>query len=183
MIRRRYSVRTQLVWWNIFALALLLGALGGVVRALVGHTILASVDRDLDARTRPMTDHFFPGGPPFGPPPQSDHPHGFDHPQGVNGSHGFGHPPPFDHPHEFDHGFGPPGEFGGHGAFADRNPYRPGRFDLAGHSLNPVHPQDTLWDPRAFARAKLGQPLYTTVTVDNEPVRVFSRPFPRQGPI
>ena len=69
--RRRQSVRTQLVWWNILALALLLGALGGVVRALVRSTIMASVDRELDGRTHPMLDHMeeHRGGPPLGPPP------------------------------------------------------------------------------------------------------------------
>ena len=66
--RRRRSVRTQLVWWNIVALALLLGALGVVVRTLVRSTILASVDRELEGRTRPMMDRWR-GGPPPGPPP------------------------------------------------------------------------------------------------------------------
>ena len=199
LTRRRHSVRTQLVWWNIFALALLLAALGGIVRALVGHTILASVDRDLDARTRPMTDHLFPGGPPFdGHPPDGQHPP-FDGRRPPFDTHPpFNGRPPDDQPRGFAHRpgeqrppygfgppgpFGPPGSFGGRGPFTDRNPYRPGRFDLAGHSLNPAFPKDALWDPRAFAQAKAGQPVYTTVTVDDEPVRVLSRPFPRHGPV
>ena len=56
MTGRRQSVRTQLVWWNIFALALLLGALGIVVRTFVRSTIMNSVDRELDARSHPMTE-------------------------------------------------------------------------------------------------------------------------------
>ena len=54
--RRRQSVRTQLVWWNILALALLLGALGVVVRTLVRSTITNSIDRELSGRTRGMMD-------------------------------------------------------------------------------------------------------------------------------
>ncbi len=54
--RRRQSVRTQLVWWNILALALLLGALGVVVRTLVRSTITNSIDRALYGRTRAMMD-------------------------------------------------------------------------------------------------------------------------------
>ena len=68
--RRRQSVRTQLVWWNILALALLLGALGVVVRTLVHSTIMASVDRELYGRTRPMMEMLGRrrGGSNQGPP-------------------------------------------------------------------------------------------------------------------
>jgi len=60
----RRSLRTQLVFWNTCALALLLGALGLVVRYTVASTIVASVNRDLDSRTR----HFGEEGPPPPPP-------------------------------------------------------------------------------------------------------------------
>ncbi len=60
----RRSLRTQLVFWNICALALLLGALGLVVRYTVASTIVASVNRDLDHRTR----HFGEDSPPPPPP-------------------------------------------------------------------------------------------------------------------
>ena len=157
--RRRQSVRTQLVWWNIVALALLLGALGVVVRTLVRSTIMASVDRELETRTRPMIDHGRGGQPPGPPPPpgqQSD-------PR-------------------------PPQDGRGGGAREDRaprfdnNPYRPRRFDLTGRSLNPFQPGEQLWDPAAFLIAATGKMNYSTVVVNDDPVRVLSRPFPRQGP-
>lgn len=146
--RRRQSVRTQLVWWNIFALALLLGALGVVVRALVRSTIMNSVDRELDAHTRPMMERMEGrhGGPLGGPPDPR-----------------------------------PPRE--GRGPRFDPSPYRPRLFDLAGHALNPRRQAEPLWDPAAFALAKTGQTHYSTVVVNGEPIRVLSRPFPRQGPI
>jgi len=144
--RRRQSVRTQLVWWNILALALLLGVLGVVVRTLVRSTIMASVDRELDGRTRPFLDRREEHrGGPGGPPPE-----------------GRGRP---DRPR------------------FEANPYFPRRFDLEGHAQNPFHRPEPLWDPAAFALARAGQVRYSTVTAGGEPVRVLSRPFPRQGPI
>jgi len=142
--RWQQSVRTQLVWWNILALALLLGALGGVVRTLVRSTIMNSIDHELDART-----------------------------------HG---PPPGLHPAREGHGHGEREEHGPH-PDPNPNPYRPRLFDLTGHSLNPFHQAEPLWDPAAFALAKTGQMRYSTVDANGEPVRVLSRPFPRQGPI
>lgn len=157
---RRQSVRTQLVWWNILALALLLGALGGVVRTLVRSTIMNSVDRELDGRTRPMMEmmarrHGPLGGPPPGPPSDLRLPSDLRPPRGGREEHG----PRF-----------------------DLNPYFPRRFDLAGRALNPRHSAEPLWDPAAFALAKTGQMHYSTVIVGGEPIRVLSRPFPRQGP-
>lgn len=152
MTRRRQSVRTQLVWWNILALALLLAALGGVVRTLVRSTIMASVDRELEGRGQAALDflsHRHPG-PFYGPP------HGGE--------------PPRDG--------GPPRDEGPR----DTNLYRPRGFDLAGGSLDPHRPTKPLWDAAAFAHAKAGTPSYITVKVNGEVVRVFSRPFPAQGP-
>ena len=148
--RRRQSVRTQLVWWNILALALLLAALGVVVRTLVRTTIMGSVDRELDGRTRPFVDH-------------REERHG-----GPGGG-------------------GPPGPPDGRGR-PDRprfetNPYFPRRFDLEGHALGPFQRSEPLWDPAGFAIARMGKPHYFTVVVGGDPIRVLSRPFPRQGPI
>ena len=168
MPRRRQSVRTQLVWWNILALALLLAALGVVVRTLVRSTIMASVDRELDGRTHPGPDHLEErrggpgGGLPLGPP--DDH--------GPPDEHG----PPDDH--------GPPDNHGrpDHPRF-EPNPYFPRRFDLEGHAQGPFRRSEPLWDPAAFALAKTGQVRYSTIIVGGEPIRVLSRPFPRRGPI
>ena len=104
----RRSLRTQLVLWNVAALALLFAALGGVVRYAVQSTILASVDRELARRAGPPGDGpppGFPGGQD-GPPNGSDGPGGFrggqnDAPGGPFGGPG---PPPGDqyHPIRFD---------------------------------------------------------------------------------
>ena len=184
--RRRQSVRTQLVWWNILALALLLGALGGVVRYLVGSTIMNSVDQDLDRRTHPPGRR--PGAGPSGFDPHRFDPHRFD-------PHGFGGPqsgsPQSGHRGFGPLGFGPPGEGrpphspdeaapGEHGSARDS--YRPRFFDLSGHSHGPFAASEPLWDRRTFALAKIGQTVYSTLTVSGEPVRVLSRPFPPQGP-
>jgi len=103
----RRSLRTQLVFWNICALALLLGALGLVVRYTVASTIVASVNRDLDSRTR----HFGEEGP--APPPP-----------GPNGPDRRGGPrPPPRHRHWFGRGDGDLG--------------RPRLFGLAGDAGGP----------------------------------------------
>lgn len=83
----RRSLRTQLVAWNILALALLLAALGLIIRYTVQTTIMASVDRELNDRVRQALGHGPPPGPPpddgdgdhFGPPPGARPP-----PQGAN---------------------------------------------------------------------------------------------------
>ncbi len=160
MPRRRQSVRTQLVWWNIVALALLLGALGVVVRTLVRSTIMASVDRELEARTRPMMDRGRGGQPP-GPPPRPSGERSDQRPpqEGRGGG-----------PHE------------NRAPRFDNNPYRPRRFDLTGRSLNPDQSEEPLWDPPAFLAAAGGKMNYSTVVLNGDPVRILSRPFPRQGP-
>jgi signal transduction histidine kinase len=148
---RRGSLRTQLVFWNVLTLALLLAALGVVIRYAVQRTILASVDQELAQRTRPH-----PGGPPGaqdGGPPRE-------------GRGGFGLPP-LDQPP----GQGPP---------PGPDPYRPRRFDLQGRSMD-AFSSATPWDPGAIAPAEHGQTVYSTVSVDGEPLRVISRPFPPLG--
>ena len=163
VLPRRQSVRTQLVWWNIVALALLLGALGIVVRTLVGSTIMASVDRGLEARTRPImaSEDRGRGGQPPGPPP------------GAAGQQ------PDQRPPQEGRGVG---QHEDHTPRFDNNLYRPRRFDLNGRSLNFFQPEEQLWDRAAFLAAAAGKMNYSTVVVDGDPVRVLSRPFPRQGP-
>ena len=164
---RRQSVRTQLVWWNIAALALLLGALGGVVRYLVGSTILASVDRELDQRNRPPGE-----GRPFWRPPGQGPPRDLSRPPTEQDR-----PPHPDRP--------PPEDFPQRNerrAWANDNPYHPRFFDLSGRSRNPFGGSEALWDPAAFALAKTGQTVYSTIIQeDGQPVRVLSRPVGPQG--
>lgn len=160
--RRRQSVRTQLVWWNIVALALLLGALGVVVRTLVRSTIMASVDRELDGRTRQILDRWHGGQPPSPPPGRQSDPGGrADGPPDGRGE----------------------GTREERGPRSDANPYRTRRFDLTGRPLNPFQSVDPPWDLAAYQRARAGKMCYSTVVVDGDPVRVLSRPFPRQGPV
>ena len=178
MTHRRQSVRTQLVWWNILALALLLGALGVVVRTLVRSTIMASVDRELDGRTRQILDRWHDGPPPGPPPGQRPGPPPGQQPGPPP------NPPPgqlFDpRPPQERRGEGPREE---HGPRFDTSPYHPRRFDLDGHSLNPFHRVEPLWDPEGFALAKTGQSPHTTVVVNSEMIRVLSRPLLRRGSV
>ena len=174
--QRRQSVRTQLVWWNIAALALLLGAFGGVVRYLVGSTILLSVDRELDQRSRPQGE----GHPFWGPPP------GQRPPRDGEGPPRNGEGPPRDGEGPQRNGAGPPPEDfprrNRRQVWADTNPNHPRFFDLSGHSHNPFGQNEPLWDPAAFARAKTtGQMVYSIVEADGQPVRVLSRPFLLHG--
>ena len=156
--RRRQSVRTQLVWWNILALALLLGTLGVVVRTLVRSTIMNSIDRELNARTRPAMEAMERRGA-LGPPPA-----------GLTDLH------PLDLR-------SPRGGHDERGPRSDPNPYRPRPFDLAGRSLDPRYPAAPLLDLSGFAVAQTGRMHYAIVGTDGEAVRVLSRPFPRHGPI
>jgi signal transduction histidine kinase len=180
--QRRQSVRTQLVWWNIAALALLLGAFGGVVRYLVGSTILLSVDRELNQRSRPPGE----GRPFWGPPPGQGPPRDGEGPlRNGEGPLRNGEGPPRDGEGPPRNGDRPPPEDfprrNRRQAWAENNPYHPRFFDLSGHSHNPLGQSEPFWDPAAFARAKTGQTVYSIVDVDGQPVRVLSRPFLPHG--
>lgn len=157
------SLRTQLIFWNVFALSILLGGLGLIIRYTVIATMIASVDRELDARTRG------PGPPPgrrrngpFDPPPGDRPPFGGDR----------GGPPD---PRERPFGRRP-------FARSDNNPYRPHRFDRQGRSTEPSDRWGLL-DKAAFTSAlQEGRPVYSTVTFEGEPYRVLYRPIPAQPP-
>jgi signal transduction histidine kinase len=187
---RRQSIRTQLILWNILTLSLLLGVLGVITRFSVQSFMIASVDHELDMRVRPMVHPRPPmPGPPFdgfggmnpfpgGPPPQGFmHPPDDGHPE-PPGAHGFDsvpfmHPPDGGHPPDDDHPPPPP---------PDRSLYRPRRFDLKGQSLD-RDGQHTPWDPKALTRARLGDIVHSTITIDGEPYRVLSHPYPGRGTI
>ena len=145
---RRQSIRTQLVLWNVLALAVLLGALGGIVRVAVRNTIMASVDSELERRTRPHTDR-----PPPGPPPDGR----FGGPPG--GHDGHGGPPP-----------GEPPPNGGGGSDLGR----PRHFYVDGTALD--SPNDVARDRSALRRDATGGVIFTTVQSDVGPLRVITRP-------
>lgn len=167
LLGRRRSVRHQLIVWNVATLALLLGALGLFTRSMVRTRMMASIDHDLDLRTRGL---LHAPAPPPGPPPDGP-------PPGM----GIGGMPP---------GFGPGPGPGGFprgprrdGPPRDTDPYHPRRFDLQGHNMGPPDSAPML-DPADFARAKeQGQDIFATIQFQGDPVRVLSRPFPVTGPV
>lgn len=153
---RRGSLRTQLIVWNIAALAILLGILGVVTRYTVSSYMLASIERQLESRARrmPPPPREFPpdrdgrGEPPFGREGRGDWERRGDHRR----------PPPF-----------------------ERDPYSPHHFDPQGVS---IMKDDTrpMWDKPAFETALHERmPQTTRVTVDDEPLLVFTLPHLRNG--
>lgn len=170
-VARRGSLRTQLIAWNVCALALLLGVLGVAVRYSVLTAIMTSVDHDLSARA--MRPEGRGGPPPPGPggalgPPQR---------MGGMGDRPL---PPFPGP-AGDGMMLPDGRPSGRGAGGVRDPYQPHHFDPSGQ---PVDPDDTrpVWDPAGLARAERGEIVFATRTVDGVPVRIVSRPVPPTPP-
>lgn len=156
---RRGSLRRQLIVGNVLALALLLGALGVVIRYTVRSFLTASVDGDLNRRLRfvpppPRGKNLPPGGalarsPRDGPPPG-------DRPPDRGGRR----PAPWD----------------------DTLNYGYHHFDLQGRSVVPID-RRPLWDPVGHAVAARGQMIHATVIVDGEPLRVVSAPFREGGNI
>ncbi|MGO8672236.1 MAG: sensor histidine kinase [Capsulimonadaceae bacterium] len=199
--RRRQSVSTGLVVWNIVSLAVLLFAFGGVVRYTVTSTIMASIDRELMARVRPMVappPRDVMGGPDGRRPP----PDAFGMPGGPPGPEGFGGPGGFD--------IGPPRGMGGPGSPRSGTPYgdseptfrppppdenrigrpnprdndveAPRRYGLDAVVIGP-QTRKTPWDTAGFDRAKAGVVTFTDVTIDGRRLHVLSIPFPDHGPI
>jgi signal transduction histidine kinase len=175
--RRRFgSLRTQLIFWNTVAIALLLGALGFICRTITLTFILQSVDRELkrgigmfQRPPPPARPPLATEGPPFQPP-------------GIGVGQFRPEPPPF-----------PPGgerrrepRFPGHGPGPlippDANsPYRPRLFYAVGLPEWPNDRKEAV-DVAALERALQGETLYTTTMLDGEPVRVLSAPgFDRRG--
>lgn len=168
------SLRTRLIFWNVLTLALLLGVLGIVTRTIVQTSMMASIDRELDMRTRPGGPSRPPrNGPDPGPQgsprdntpmeegqpgPPRDAPPGQDDPEPRND------PGPLQPPRR-----------------DPRNPYRPVHFDPTGRTLETSNYTQPL-DPEGFQEALQGRTHRGTVFVDGEPMRVLSHPFPQEGP-
>lgn len=172
---RRHSLSMQLVLWNTLMLALLLGALGAIIRYAVRSTILASVDSQLVTQTQPG------GWPP--PPFRGRHD---DHGLG----HGFGRPNDGHEPGPAQTGFdhtkdmNGPGFFGPPGGPPRRNSaFERTRPRLYGLDGKPYFTEDTykILDPRTYALSKQRQTVYSTVTMNGEPARVLSRPILQHG--
>ena len=178
---RMESLRTRLIFWNVLTLALLLGILGLVTRSIVLSSLMASVDRELDVRTRPA-------GPTGRRPPRNEgnpdrSPR--DHPQFAPQQPGSRQdepprsedpPRPNPNPEQRD-GPGPPQS----PRQELKNPYRPVHFDRQGHVTEISNYQAPL-DPEGFQEALQGRVHRGIVIVDGEPLRVLSRPLPNEGP-
>ncbi len=187
MIPRR-SLRTQLIFWNVFALAILLVGLGLIIRYTVIATMISSVDRELDTRTRggpgpPPGERR--GGPrngdgPFHPPPgerpPDNHPQNGYSPDNQPQGDGFPYHPPPQRPFGF-----------GRRPFAQNanDPYRPQHFNSQGQTTEPsgTQGQHKLLDPKAFQLAlRQGEPVFATVTEEGEALRLLYKPTPPRPP-
>ena len=162
------SVRARLTLWNVAVLALVLLALGAVLRLSLHARLLALVDRDLTNRaeftarrwTHPHPDDF---GPHHGP-------------QGGGFRFSFG---PQGHPPEDDPDRPPRGP--GRRPDEDAPPGAPRVFDAQGRLLMPAG-TDAPWDAAALAQtARDRRERFTTITVGGVAQRVFSLPLTRDG--
>ncbi len=64
----------------------------------------------------------------------------------------------------------------------DRGPYGARFFDLIGHPFGPF-PTDIPWDPQTFPQSAQGRALYSTRTINKEPLRIYSVPLRREGQV
>ncbi len=163
--RRSGSLRTQLILGNILALSVLLGVLGVISRYTILSFLTHSVDRELERNARrgggpppPPPDDFLPGKDPKRDQkfPDAFHGHG-EHRGSHGGGPGFGHFDPF-----------------------ERNPYRTHQFDLEGKSV-PATDTRPIWDSASLSKSLLGETVYSTVSEEDEPIRVVSYPLIEGG--
>ncbi|MES2461955.1 MAG: HAMP domain-containing sensor histidine kinase [Armatimonadota bacterium] len=177
------SLRTQLIFWNVLALSILLGGLGMIIRYTVIATMIGSVDRELDARTRGGGPR---PGPRPGPPPERPREGGGDNRGGPDLFNGPLNGPQDGRPRFGQNGDGLPGgqRPWGRRPFGrdDNNPSRPHHFDRNGLSTEPSD-QTKLLDRGAFTAAlREGRVVYVTVSMEGEPFRVLYKPVPAQPP-
>lgn len=160
------TVRTRLTLWNVLVLALVLAALGGVLRVSVAHNLMASVDSDLSRQGKHMQQFLEVMSRQWpdirqgkgGPKPAA--------PRGAQKGK-----PPFPYPPEES---GSPSQW--------RTPIVEKLFDAQGKRLFGPENEKPL-DPRALAFAAVGQETYSIVRIENQRVRVFSAPIRGEGKI
>jgi signal transduction histidine kinase len=176
---RRSSIRTQLIAWNIIALALLLAVLGLITDFAARSFMMNGVDAELDGHIQHLLDR-----PPPREDPQGRGPHGPDGGIGM-GFDGPQPPPgpddqrPFAPPRD---GFpGPPHGPGHGGPPPDNGPDHLYLYDLKGQALDRRNAH-ALLDGGAFTAATHGAETFSTVPNDGEIDRVRTRPLTnRQG--
>lgn len=198
MLNRKKSLRTQLIAWNILTLAILFVALGAVIHYTVRSFMIASVNNELRRRVQQMAGSHPPPPRPReegrlegqrleGQGSPDDRPH--DQPPMEQND-----PPPPDAPpgpneqdrprdaHE-PNGPGGPHDQRNSPAIAADNRYRPQRFGLDGKPYGPLDVH-VLWDLNGFHAAQEGKAeTFSDITLDGEPLRVLSVPFPPDGPV
>jgi signal transduction histidine kinase len=173
------SVRVRLTLWNAGLLALLLAGSGIALCYRVQADLMRSVDRDLAqgaegmaggwARQLDKRDH---------PRQREDAPHfRFDYPPGPRRE---------DTPHgRFDR---LPGPLGPRPPATDverrRDLGRPRVLTLEGKAVGPGwFARDRPWDRKTLALSAAGASRYSIVQIDGEALRVYSRPFIRNGKV
>jgi signal transduction histidine kinase len=154
---RPRSLRARLILWNSLTVALIIAVLGFVLSSTTQVYLLSVVDRDLEMRLRgPMLGMRRSGGPPgfpFLPPPYSDRPR-----RGI--------PPP---------GMEPANESGIR--------FRPHLYAPDGSVLAPPDAANGPWDSKGLQQALQGMEQFTTVRIENQPVRVLSHPIFEEGKV
>ncbi len=172
-------MRSQLIFWNIAVLALMLLLLGIICRAITLGVILRSVDQELTQSVsmfqRPP--RFGPGRPNSMGPPNPGGP-----PSNIGHGNAPGQPPPNNEKlpgaehrdHHDGPGHGPRYEHGP-GSPEPSKPYQAHLYTKAGLS---ALPDDTraVWDVAALRKAIAGQTVFTYTTLGDETLRVISTP-------
>jgi signal transduction histidine kinase len=184
-----HSVHTRLILWNALALVLIFAVLGLVLRYSLQALLLSSVDRELRARIQPALEgRPLPPGP--GIPPEgttaggtlgADRPPGRLQDGPPNGDRLL--PPLAEFPRAKGFGFHPPNEMPRRpsgGSDSHDAVFRPRFLNPQGQVIDPQDVSEP-WDATAFTAATQGGPVYSTIMVNNEPVRILSHRYPDSG--
>lgn len=155
---RNWSVRARLMAWNIGLVAVVVGTLGALALVGIRAALLGAVDRGLSDRARHF--HAPPRPPRMGAAADAG-------PEPFQPFAPPGPPPGFEPPHRP----------------VTNDPYRPRELDLDGRATVPGSPdaRQGPWDRAAFERAAAGTEEFSTITYDDEPVRIVSEPVRRGG--
>ncbi len=154
------SLRTQIILWNVLTLALLVAAMGFVLRYTTRSFMIGAVHRELDRQASREV-------PP--PRPEADMGPPRDEPE-AGERMGRGRRPP---PREFrgEHRSRPePGP-----SYTELYPLRPHEFDLTGHSVR-ASDSRPLWDVAAFHAARAGRRTYSSLVVNGDPLQILTEP-------
>lgn len=206
---RNLTVRARLTLWNVLTVAVLIVLLGLGVSWRIRSDILAGVDRELRMRSDQFLQFGFPGPPgdpvpldpkgaPMDPGPDAPAQPLDPNATGMRGPQQPSDPPNSPAPQALGapmpmaggprnrargpgDGLAPP-MGAGIGRRQGMNPLRPRLFDEMGRSMTNV-PGENPWNREALDRALQGEESFTTVALEGEEFRVYTRPLPpdRQG--